>query len=171
MSNELNLEVMDVDTMSLEDILAENDKYIHTGTSKGRFIPLDHKFTINKSQLARLIQAGKFNDVCLARQVRLIIKLAIAVGTEVFTFGDIDELASDYISKWLEDGKRDTSHAPTNDLWSFTTGRRYKQLPSIAGATYIDWLVGASEYCTSTSDQGAHARKLGIYNLFVKVTD
>jgi len=169
--NDLNLEVMDVDTMSLEDILAENDKYIHTGPSKGRFVPLDHKFTINKVELARLIQAGKFNDVGLARQVRLIIKLAIAVGTEVFTFADIDELADDYISKWLENGKRDTSHAPTDDLWSFTTGRRYKQLPSIAGATYIDWLVGASEYCTSISDQGAHARKLGYYKLFIKVTD
>ena len=169
--NDLNLEVMDVDTMSLEDILAENDKFSYTKPTKGRFIPLDHKFTINKVELARLIQAGKFNDVGLARQVRLITKLAIAVGTEVFTFGDIDELADDYISKWLEDGKRDTSRAPTNDLWSYATGRRYKQLPSIAGATYIDWMVGASEYCTSTSDQGAHARKLGYYKLFIKVTD
>ena len=167
MNNELNLDLMDTDTMSLQDILDQNSTYAAVSTSKVTSISLNEQFSINKAQLARFIQTGNFRDsrkgVGMTRQARLIIKLAVATGKEVFTFGDIDALTVDYTSD------TDTSKVTNTEVWSLCSGRRYNQQPSVAGKTYIEWLLGNHAMLSSNQESCVHIKNLGKFGIFTRV--
>tara|TARA_R110000824_G_scaffold400831_1_gene609484 strand:+ start:651 stop:1154 length:504 start_codon:yes stop_codon:yes gene_type:complete len=167
MNNELNLEVMDTDLMSLQDILDQNSTYAGSPVSKVSSISLSEQFTISKVELARYIQTGNFRDsatgIGMTRQARLIIKLAISTGKEVFTFADIDELTVDYTSH------TDTSKVTNTEVWSKGNGSRYNQQPSVAGKTYIEWLLGNHDMLSSNPQSCLHIKNLGKFAIFVRV--
>ena len=166
MNNELNLEAMDTDLMSLQDILDQNSNYASASVSKVSSISLNERFSISKTELARFIQTGNFRDsrkgVGMTRQARLIIKLAVSTGTEVFTFGDLDALTVDYTSD------TDTSKVTNTEVWSLCSGRRYNQQPSVAGKTYIEWLLGNHDMLSSSTHSGLHIKNLGKFAIFVR---
>jgi len=49
MNNELNLEAMDTDLMSLQDILDQNSNYASASVSKVSSISLNERFSISKT--------------------------------------------------------------------------------------------------------------------------
>jgi len=166
MNNELNLEAMDTDTMSLQDILDQNSTYASVAGNKVSSIALNEQFSISKPQLARFIQTGNFRDsakgIGMTRQARLIIKLAIATGNEIFTFADIDAITEDYTSH------TDTSKVANTEVWSKGNGSRYNQQPSVAGKTYIEWLVGNHAMLSSNPQSCVHITNLGKFAIFTR---
>lgn len=169
MNNELNLDLdlMDTDTMSLQDILDQNSTYASVAGNRVTSISLSEQFSISKPELARFIQTGNFRDsrkgIGMTRQARLIITLAVATGNEVFTFGDIDAMTEDYTSK------TDTSKVINTEVWSRGNGSRYNQQPSVAGKTYIEWLVGNHAMISSDPESCVHIKNLGKFAIFTRV--
>ncbi len=183
----LDLDALASGNVSLGDVLAAAQASAPKASTPRDQVDTTIPYVINVEEFVRLVNDDKYAYV--NRQAQLIIQMATGILTgqhnellelddtpESFTFGQIDEIAKPYVvskeSVRLPDGKAKVVTPKIADgldyhTWSWAHGKGYVQLPSVAGPTYIAWLLG-EEYWTQNGRDVNHPKNLGKYAIFAR---
>tara|TARA_R110001599_G_C12132041_1_gene649835 strand:- start:304 stop:867 length:564 start_codon:yes stop_codon:yes gene_type:complete len=183
----LDLDALASGNVSLGDVLAAAQASAPKAAAPRDQVDTNIPYVINVEEFGRLTNDNKYAYV--NRQAQLMIQMAAGILTgqhnelleledtpESFTFGHIDQIAEPYVvrkeSIRLSEGKAKVvipkiAEGLDYNTWSWAHGKGYVQLPSVAGPTYIGWLLG-EEYWTQSGKDVDHPKNLGKYQIFAR---